>query len=138
MLMPMLFDDFFEDFAKPMRKAPIPVPQIMKTDVKESDAGYSLDIEVPGLTKENITLELKEGYLNISATTSSETNDEDANSHFIRRERFSGTSSRSFYVGEEIEETDVKAKFNNGVLSIFVPKKEKQPELPKSTYITIE
>jgi len=137
MLMPGLFDEFFDDFARPVvRKVPSPTPQFMKTDVKETNDGYSLDIELPGYQKENLQLELKEGYLTVTATTSKVENDEN-NGHYIRRERFVGTSSRSFYVGEVVTQEDIKAKFESGILNIFVPKKEAQPEIPESKYIAI-
>lgn len=140
MLMPSLFDEFFDDFARPVagRRGPAPMPQIMKTDVKELDDGFNLDIELPGYKKEDLQLELKEGYLNVSATTNKEINDDSKNGHYIRRERYVGTSSRSFYVGDEITQEDIKAKFEDGILKIFVPKKEKQPEIPESKYIAIE
>lgn len=136
MLMPSFFDDFFEDFARPARRVPTPSTQIMKTDVRESEAGYDLDIEIPGYKKDDLTLELKEGYLTVAASTKKEENVDKAN--FIRRERFVGTSSRSFYVGEELTEEDIKAKYEDGVLKIFVPKKEVQPEIPTSKFIAIE
>lgn len=137
LMMPGLFDDLFDDFARPViRKVPAPAPQFMKTDVKESDDGYTLDIDLPGYKKENLQLELKEGYLTVTATTSNE-NDKEESGHFIRRERYIGTSSRSFYVGEVVTEQDINAKFENGVLSVFVPKKEAQPEIPESKYIAI-
>lgn len=137
MLMPSLFDDFFADFARPVRRSLNPMPQLMKTDVKEKDNGFDLDIELPGYKKEDLTLELKEGYLNVSATTK-QSNDDEENGHFIRRERYIGTSSRSFYVGDEVTEEDIKAKFEDGILKIYVPKKEAQPEIPESKYIAIE
>ncbi len=139
MLMPSLFDEFFDDFEKPVsRRRPVnALPQIMKTDVKELDNGYVLDIELPGLKKEDLQLELKEAYLTVSATSRTETKDEDKG-HYLRRERYVGTSSRSFYVGEEVTQEDIKAKFEDGVLNIFVPKKEEQPKVPESKYIAIE
>ena len=139
MLMPSLFDEFFDDFERPVaRRHPVnPLPQIMKTDVKELDNGYVLDIELPGLKKEDLQLELKEGYLTVSATSKTETKDEDKG-HYLRRERYVGTSSRSFYVGEEVTQEDIKAKFEDGILNIFVPKKEEQPKVPESKYIAIE
>ncbi len=139
MLMPSLFDEFFDDFEKPVsRRHPVnALPQIMKTDVKELDNGYVLDIELPGLKKEDLQLELKEAYLTVSATSRTETKDEDKG-HYLRRERYVGTSSRSFYVGEEVTQEDIKAKFEDGVLNIFVPKKEEQPKVPESKYIAIE
>ncbi|MCR5278118.1 MAG: Hsp20/alpha crystallin family protein, partial [Lachnospiraceae bacterium] len=133
---PSLFDEFFFDAPKSPRRPSI--PQIMKTDVKESDGGYDLEIELPGYKKEDLQLELKDGYLNVVATTKQNTDDQDKNGHYIRRERYIGTSSRSFYVGDEVTENDIKAKFEDGVLNIYVPKKEEQPKVPESKYISIE
>lgn len=137
MLMPSLFDEFFDDFPRPVRKPVTPGVAIMKTDVFESDEGYNLEIELPGYKKDALTLELKEGYLTVSATKKDEQNEE-KKGQFIRRERFIGTSSRSFYVGDEVTEEDIKAKFEDGILYIFVPKKEALPEIPKSRFISIE
>ena len=139
MFMPGLFDDFFDDFARPVapRRGNGAPAQVMKTDVKELDNGFDLDIELPGYKKEDLQLELKEGYLTISATKKLDNNDE-KKGHYIRRERFVGTSARSFYVGEEVTQEDIKAKFEDGILNIFVPKKEAQPKLPESKYIAIE
>ena len=138
MLMPSLFDEFFDDFAKPVVSRRVaPMPQFMKTDVKELEDGFNLDIELPGYKKEDLKLELKEGYLNVSATKKTEENDE-KDGHYLRRERFVGTSSRSFYVGDVVTEEDIKAKFEDGILTIYVPKKEKLPEIPESKFIAIE
>ncbi len=136
MLMPSLFDEFFDDFERPLRRRPTPTVAIMKTDVKESDNCYDLEIELPGFKKDDLQLELKEGYLTVSATTKREDNNESSN--YIRRERFIGTSSRSFFVGEDLTEADIKAKYENGILFINVPKKEAQPKIPESKYISIE
>ena len=139
MLMPGLFDEFFDDFARPVvaRRAATAPAQIMKTDVKELDNGFDLDIELPGYKKEDLQLELKEGYLTVTASKKVENNDE-KKGHYIRRERYLGTSARSFYVGEEVTQEDIKDKFEDGVLNIFVPKKEAQPKIPESKYISIE
>ena len=139
MLMPGLFDEFFDDFARPVvaRRANTSAAQIMKTDVKELENGFDLDIELPGYKKEDLQLELKEGYLTVTASKKVENNDE-KKGHYIRRERYVGTSARSFYVGEEVTQEDIKAKFENGILNIFVPKKEAQPKIPESKYIAIE
>lgn len=139
MFMPSLFDDFFEDFARPMvtRRSPAPMAQVMKTDVKEHENGFDLAIEIPGFKKEDLQLELKEGYLTVSATTKQENNKDDKDAHYIRRERYVGTSSRSFYVGEEVTEEDIKAKFEDGILNIYVPKKEQLPKVPEAKYIAI-
>lgn len=146
MLMPSifgenLFDDFFEDFARPAKrvvKYNTPTVNVMRTDVKESDAGYELGIELPGYKKEDVTAELKDGNLTIKAITNSEKEDKDENGKYIRRERFSGNCSRTFYVGENIEQTDIKAKFEDGILKVFVPKKEVKPAVEEKKFITIE
>ncbi len=139
MFIPSLFDDFFEDFARPVvtRRVSAPATSVMKTDVKELEDGFDLSIEIPGFKKEDLQLELKEGYLTVSATTKQENNKEDKEGRYIRRERYVGTSSRSFFVGEEITEEDIKAKFEDGVLNIYVPKKEEQPKIPEAKYIAI-
>lgn len=100
---------------------------LMKTDVKETDKGYELAIDLPGFKKENVQIELNEGYLTINAKTEHEDEKKDENGTFLRKERFSGSCSRSFYVGDDISEEDVSAKFADGILTITVPKKE----LPK-------
>lgn len=146
MLMPSifgenLFDDFFEDFARPAKrvvKYNTPTANVMRTDVKESEAGYELGIELPGYKKEEVTAELKDGNLTIKAVTNSEKEEKDENGKYIRRERFSGNCSRTFYVGENIEQTDIKAKFEDGILKVFVPKKEVKPAVEEKKFITIE
>lgn len=146
MLMPSifgenLFDDFFEDFARPAKrvvKYNTPTANVMRTDVKESEAGYELGIELPGYKKEEVTAELKDGNLTIKAITNSEKEEKDENGKYIRRERFSGNCSRTFYVGENIEQTDIKAKFEDGILKVFVPKKEVKPAVEEKKFITIE
>ena len=125
-----LFDEFFDDFARPMKRmvkynqSAVPM---MRTDVKEGDAGYELHIELPGYKKEDVRAELKDGNLTIMATTKSENEEKDQNGKYIRRERFYGNCSRSFYVGDAVEQEDIKAKFEDGVLKLFVPKKEAKP-----------
>lgn len=99
----------------------------MKTDVKETDKAYELDIDLPGFDKENVQIELNDGYLTINASTNEEKEDKDENGTFLRKERFVGSCRRSFYVGDDVSEDDISAKFENGILSINVPKKE----LPK-------
>lgn len=146
MLMPSifgenLFDDFFEDFARPAKrvvKYNTPTANVMRTDVKESEAGYELGIELPGYKKEEVTAELKDGNLTIKAVTNSEKEEKDENGKYIRRERFSGNCNRTFYVGENIEQTDIKAKFEDGILKVFVPKKEVKPAVEEKKFITIE
>lgn len=139
MFIPSLFDDFFEDFARPVvtRRVPAPATSVMRTDVKELDDGFDLYIEIPGFKKEDLKLELKEGYLTVSASTKQENNSEDKGGRYIRRERYVGTSSRSFYVGEEVTEEDIKAKFEDGILNVYVPKKEEQPKISEAKSIAI-
>lgn len=135
-----LFDDFFEDFARPMRAAQRynTSTGVMRTDVKETDGGYELDIDLPGCKKENVTAELKEGYLTVSAETNRSDEQKDENGRYIRRERYYGNCSRSFYVGEDITQEDIKAKFEDGILKVSIPKKEAKPAVEESKYIQIE
>ena len=140
MLMPSifgenLFDSFFNDFARVEKTE---VPKIMKTDIKENDMGFELDIELPGCSKEDVSAELKDGYLTIAGKTSTSTDEKDASGKFIRRERYQGSCSRSFFVGEELEQEDIKAKFENGILKVFVPKKEPKPAVETRKMIQIE
>ncbi len=135
-----LFDDIMDDFfTRPfMVTGDREVPQFLKTDVKESDSGYELNVDVPGYSKDDITLDLKDGYLTISAVKNSEETTEDENGHYIRRERFSGNMTRSFYVGDDVRQEDIKAKFENGILSISVPKVDKNAKIETPTHIAIE
>ena len=141
MLMPSLFDEFFDDFARPAKSVVrynYPANAVMKTDVKEDENGYHLDIELPGYKKDDIKSELKEGYMTITATKAEDKDEKDKKGNYIRRERYQGTSSRSFYVGEEVKEEDIKAKFEDGILKVFVPKIEAVPEVPQTKFIAIE
>lgn len=135
-----LFDDFFDGFTKPFGNMSTFVEKstTMKTDVKEMDDSYELDIDLPGVKKEDVKAELKEGYLTINATHGSQNDEKDANGKYIRRERYYGTASRSFYVGDQIKQEDVKAKFENGILKLVIPKVQKQPEVEQKQYIAIE
>ena len=133
-----LFDDFFDEFrapAKPGFAGARPINGLMKTDVKETENGFELDIDLPGYGKEDVTAELKNGYLTVSAKKGHEN---DKKGHYIRRERFYGSCSRSFFVGKEVTEEDIKAKFENGILIVTVPKKEPQPKVEEKKYIQIE
>ena len=123
------FNDFMSDpfdffGGEPAAKT---TTSLMKTDVKETDKAYELDIDLPGFTKDNVQIELKEGYLTINAHTEQNNDEKDEKGSYLRRERFVGSCRRSFYVGDEISEEDISAKFDNGILKINVPKKE----LPK-------
>ena len=134
-----LFDDLFTDFNQANGRRPknrMNIPGVMKTDIKETEKEYELSIELPGYKKEDVNAELKDGYLIISATN--EQNDEEKDDNgYIRKERYYGSCQRTFYVGKDLKEEDIKAKFENGVLTLDVPKDvEKLPEEKK--YISIE
>lgn len=136
-----LFDDFFNDFARPantVARYNDMTAGIMRTDVKENASGYELDIDLPGYKKENVKAELKGGYLTITAETNTTNDQKDENGKYIRRERYYGTCSRNFHVGETVEQEDIKAKFEDGILKVFVPKKEAKPQLEERKYITID
>ena len=145
MLMPSilgesLFDEFFDEFARPVKNTPRvnnTIPAVMKTDVREYETGYELDIELPGYKKEDVQAQLKDGYLIITATMKRDEQQEEG-SKYIRRERYVGSCSRSFYVGDDITQQDIKAKFEDGVLKVLVPKKEAKPKVEESQFITIE
>ena len=130
-----VFDDFFDFPSMPRQQQAI---SVMKTDVREHENGYELDVDLPGIKKENVKVKLEDGYLTISASTAQDNDEKDKKGNYIRRERFSGSYSRSFYVGEEVKETDIKAKFDNGVLQLSIPKPEVLPKQPESKYIAIE
>lgn len=136
-----LFDNFFDDFTRPARSVArysTPTTSVMRTDIKETDAGYELDIDLPGYKKDDVQAELKEGYLTITAKSQKENEEKDSDGKYIRRERYLGTCSRSFYVGEEITQEDIRARFENGILKLSVPKKEAKPKVEESKYIQIE
>ncbi len=136
-----LFDSFFDDFKRPVRSNAgynNSMINVMRTDIKETDAGFELDIDLPGYKKEDVQAELKDGYLTISAKTNTTKEEKDENGKYIRKERYSGSCSRSFYVGEELDQEDIKAKFEDGILKVMVPKKEAKPAVEENRYITIE
>ena len=127
-----LFDDIFKDpfFTNNESK-------IMKTDIKEKKDKYIIDIDLPGYEKENIKINVEDGYLTVQAKTN--TNKEDKEDvKIVRKERYVGSCSRSFYVGNSVKNEDVKASFRNGTLKIEVKKKEESKELPEGNYIEIE
>ncbi len=111
--------------------------RLMKTDVHEHDDHYEVDIDLPGFSKDEINLELKEGYLTVSAAKGVDKDNTDRKGKIIRQERYAGAMQRSFFVGEHLTEEDIKASFKNGVLSLDVAKKD-QPKLPEKKTITIE
>ena len=110
---------------------------LMKTDVKETENGYELDIDLPGFKKEEVQASLENGYLTISASKGLDKDEKDKKGRYIRRERYSGAMSRSFYVGEGVEQKDIHAKFENGILKLTVPKTNSQ-KVEESKHIAIE
>lgn len=147
MLMPSifgenLFDDFMDfpfnsDFFQRANRRPQRENTLMKTDVKETDSSYELDIDLPGFKKENVNAKLKDGYLTIQASSNTDNGEKDENGKYIRRERFIGNCSRSFYVGEAVTQEDIKARFENGILKLSIPKKDAKA-VEQSRYIAIE
>ena len=132
-----IFDDFDRSFAHGMSRPEHALygknaAHMMKTDVKETDEGYEVDVDLPGFKKEEIKLELNGGYLTISTQ---KTLQKEQKGRIIRQERYSGTMQRSFYVGDGITEEDIKAKYENGVLSLMIPKKEAKREPEKKTIL---
>ena len=112
--------------------------RLMKTDVRETEKTYELDIDLPGFKKDEIQIELKDGYLTVSAEKGLDKDEEDKKGHYIRQERYSGAMSRTFYVGEDVKQEDIKAKFENGILSLSVPKPVEQKKVETSKRIAIE
>lgn len=140
MLMPSifndnLFDDFF-DFNYPTFR--YDTTELMKTDIKETDNGYEVTMNLPGVKKEDVKAVLKDGYLTIQASSNTSKDEKDNDGRYIRRERYAGTCSRSFYVGDAVTQEDIKAKFENGTLTLDIPKKDAKPAVEQKKYISIE
>ena len=153
MLMPSifgenLFDDWFDEFPfydmdKEMNNTEKKLygkkaGRIMKTDIKEVDGRYVIDIDLPGFKKDEIQAQLKDGCLTISASKGLDKDEKDKEGRYIRRERYAGAMSRSFYVGENVKQEDITARFENGILSLSVPKEEEQKKVETPNYIAIE
>ena len=109
----------------------------MKTDVRETDSGYEVDIDLPGFKKEEINIQLDNGYLSISAAKGLDKDEQDKEGKYIRKERYAGSMSRSFYVGNAITQDDIKAKYESGILRLSVPKKAAE-EIEGAKRIAIE
>lgn len=147
-----LFDDFFDGFfdfpsmdnSKAIRNAQRQLygrnaSNLMKTDVQEHDDHYEVDIDLPGFKKEELSLELKDGCLVISAAKGLDRDEEEKNGRFVRRERYVGSMSRSFYVGKDLKQEDIHARYESGVLRLTIPKMDaRKPEIPEKKYIAIE
>ena len=152
MLMPSifgenLFDDFFgfpfyDDKADEKVEKKLygrHAQNLMKTDIKETDAGYELEIDLPGFTKDEVSAELNNGYLTVRAAKGLDQDEQEKDTgRYIRRERYAGSCQRSFYVGDDVTEEDIKGEFKHGILKLFVPKKEAKPAVEQKKYIAIE
>ena len=139
-----LFDELFDDAfsMRPMYEVNNALygkhaRAVMKTDVRETESGYEVDIDLPGFKKDEVKLDLKDGYLTISASKGLNRDQKDEEGRYIRQERYAGQCSRSFYVGEEIQPADVHAKFEDGILKLTLPKAARQ-KLPEHNTIAIE
>ena len=111
---------------------------MMKTDVRETDSSYEVDIDLPGFKKDEISAELKNGYLTISAAKGLDKDEQDKKTgNYIRRERYAGSMGRSFYVGDDVAQEDIHAKFENGILRLTIPKKDAKA-VEQNNYIAIE
>lgn len=138
-----LFDDFMDDaFERNFFGGRNPLygkhsKNLMKTDVKETETGYELDIDLPGFKKDEISAHMEDGYLTVSAAKGVDKDEKDNEGRYIRRERYSGSMTRSFYVGNAVTEEDIKAKYEDGILSLSIPKKDPKAVEAKK-YIAIE
>lgn len=122
-----IFDDFMDDFGFPDVNKELygkHAKNVMKTDVRELEDGYEIIMDLPGFKKDEIEIMLENGYLNVSASKGLDKDESDKAGKYIRRERYAGAMSRSFYVGDDITHEDIHAKFENGILKLDVPKKE--------------
>jgi HSP20 family protein len=138
MMIPRRHNDF--DLIEDMFRDPFftnEESKIMKTDIKEKKDKYIIDIDLPGYEKEDIKMSIEDGYLTVNASTNTEKEDKEEGK-FVRKERYMGSCSRSFYVGDAVENEDIKASFKNGTLKIEIPKKENKKELPEVKYIPID
>ena len=150
MLMPSifgenLFDDDWMDF--PFKdefwgkKNPLygkHAQNMMKTDIRETDGSYELDVDLPGFKKEDVKIQLKNGYLNIQATREEKKDEKDDKGKYVRRERYTGTCNRSFYVGSSIKHEDIHAKYENGILHVTFPKEETKKEAEEKKFVSID
>ena len=137
-----LFDEFFNDPFALMTSGRDPLygkhaKNLMKTDVRELDGSYEIDIDLPGFKKDEVDIQLQDGCLTISAAKGLDKDEKDKQGRYIRQERYAGSVSRSFYVGEDVKPADVKASFEDGILKLSVPKAEAK-QLPESTTIAIQ
>ena len=141
MFMPSIFgnnfvDNFFDDYDDSKNRRYVQqTASVMKTDIKETDSSYEIEIELPGFDKNDVKAQLNNGYLVISASKT-ENKDEQEGKKYLRRERYTGSCSRSFYVGDELRQEDIKARFDKGVLTLIVPKHVEKP-VEENKFISI-
>ena len=149
MMMPSIFgENLFEDFMDDFRYPVFPdvdkalygkhAKNMMKTDVKETESGYEVDIDLPGFKKDEIQMQLQNGYLTVSAAKGLDKDEQDKDGRYVRRERYAGSMSRSFFVGDHVTEEDIHPKYESGILRFTVPKAEKNVVEEKNHYISIE
>ena len=140
MLMPSIFgENLFDDFFDyPFVKNEAESNGLMKTDVKDTEHGYEITMNLPGVKKEDVKAALKDGYLTISATSDSKKEEKNDKGQYIRRERYAGNMSRSFYVGKDITEKDIHGKYENGILMLDIPKKAPEKKVEEKKFVTIE
>lgn len=135
-----LLDDFF-DGANLFGYVPVSrkmSTEFMKTDIKEHENHYEMQIDLPGFKKEDLKLQLNNGYLTISASHDENNDEKDKDGKVVRQERYSGSMQRSFYVGDNLKQEDISAKFENGVLILNVPKKAPEKEVSETKYIEVK
>ena len=139
MMMPSIFgENLFDDFMNDFRLPAFPdvdkelygkhAKNLMKTDVKETEKDYEVDMDLPGFKKDEIQIQLENGYVTVSAAKGLDKDEKDKEGKYIRRERYAGNVSRSFYVGNNVQREDIHPKFENGILSFTVPKEQKTVE----------
>ena len=137
-------NDFFDDLDRDFFDEPMPVRRVnghsslMRTDITKKNGNYELAVELPGYKKDDVSLELENGYLNISAKHNESKEEKNDKGAVIRSERYAGNMARSFYVGDDVKEEDVKAKFEDGILKVTIPDKENAKEIPAKKTIMIE
>ena len=152
MLMPSIFNDnlfdnffdfpFYDD--RDMQKLEKKLygrrgKNLMKTDIKDTDKAYELEMDLPGFKKDEIKVSLENGYLTISAARGLDVDEQEKETaKYIRKERYAGSCQRSFYLGEGVKQEDIKGEFKHGILKLVIPKKEEKPEVETSKYISIE
>ena len=143
MLMPSIFgEDLFDDWMRlPVERETnrgYRTTELMKTAIKDVDGNYELSMDLPGFKKEDVKIQLKNGYLNIQATREEKKDEKDDKGKYVRRERYTGTCNRSFYVGSSIKHEDIHAKYENGILYVTFPKEETKKEAEEKKFVSID